>query len=53
LDDLLLHPQFVDQEPVAVVPCKVCANDFPCTVELDALAARGAYNGLPANQAGV
>src|SRR5262245_46877647 len=25
LDDLLLHPQFIDQEPDTVVPCKACA----------------------------
>ena len=53
MDDLLVHPQFVDQEPDAVVPVKACVDNSSCMVELDTLAAGGAYHGLPANQAGV
>jgi hypothetical protein len=48
-----VHPQFIDQEPDAIVPGKAGVDDASCAVELDALTAGGAYHGLPAKQAGI
>jgi hypothetical protein len=52
-DDLLLHPQFIDEEPEAVVPFQASGDDASSAGELDAPAARGAHHGFPTQQAGV
>jgi len=50
LDDLLVHPQFIDQHPQAVVPCKGSVAYASCTRLLDALAPGHPDYGLPANR---
>jgi hypothetical protein len=51
LDDLLAHPQFVDEDPQAVVPFKGGVAHAPCTVEGDPLAMGHPHHRLPANGA--
>jgi hypothetical protein len=53
LDDFLFHPQFIDQEPDAVVPFKAFVDDASCAIELNALAAGCSHHGLLADQAGI
>src|SRR5882724_7211142 len=50
-DDLLFHPQFVDEDSQAVVPSQGGVAYAPCTVEGDTLAVGHPHHGLPANGA--
>jgi hypothetical protein len=51
VDDLLVHPQFVDEDPQAVVPAQGGVAHASCTIERDTLATGHPHHGLPANGA--
>ena len=53
MNDLLCHPQFVDQDPQAVIPLQGGVAHAPRMVERDTLAMRHPHHGLPSNGAGV
>jgi hypothetical protein len=53
LDDLLLHAQFIDQDPDAVVPFKGFLDDSCYAIELDTLAPGCSHHGIPSIRAGV
>jgi hypothetical protein len=51
VDDLLFHPQFVDEDSQAAIPAKGGVAHASCTVERDTLAMGYPHHGLPANGA--
>jgi hypothetical protein len=51
VDDLLFHPQFVDEDPQAVVPDQEGVAHASCTIERDTLTTGHPHHGLPANGA--
>jgi hypothetical protein len=52
-DDLLAHPQLVDEDPQAVVLSQGGMAQTPCAVEDDTLAVGHPHHGLPADGAGI
>jgi hypothetical protein len=50
-DDLLVHPQLVDQDPHALIPSQGGVAHAACAVERDPLAMGHPHHGLPANGA--
>jgi hypothetical protein len=53
LDDLLLHPQLIDQEPGALLHVKTPLRYTPCAIQLHALSEGRSYNGISPNDTGV